>query len=285
LRFRVRVIAAGVAAHAAVILRLGGVYHDPPERRIVPLQSQKQCEAVHGVIDRIAQQFERWNDRFTLENPRFIEKYKQGELQILLHFSAGVIDKDYVALLQGCPILGDGNYVRARFREFWENVRVQARYMNTEISASNGEREPVPIDDAQTVQTPEGLAIPSLIWFDCSDRIYSILPKSLYFSKRFGFVFRGVIGNREINFAVSAVSPLPESAGHPIKSRTEALDSIPSNSGDHRIDWLRIRDLIRRSSLRVKVANELVWTALPKVVDCGFQIHDMLVGPFDFDAN
>src|SRR5271154_6817585 len=72
----------------------------------VSSRSQEQNQTLDHVLDGIRQSSKRWNDRFTLENPRFIEKYKQGELQILLEFSSGIVDVDYVVLFQGCPVLG-----------------------------------------------------------------------------------------------------------------------------------------------------------------------------------
>lgn len=141
------------------------------------------------------------------------------------------------------------------------------------------------VDDAQTVQTPERFSLPSLVWFYCSDRIYRILPQSLYFSKSIGFVFRGAVCDWEIDFAIPGVGSTPESTRHTIKSRPETLDYVARDGWNHWSDWLRVRDLICGPFLRINVTNDFVWPSLPEFGDCPIHIRDVLVGPLDFDPD
>src|ERR1039458_5961354 len=50
---------------------------------------EQRSQVLADVIDRINKTSERWNNRLTIENTRFIDRYEGGELQILIEFSVG----------------------------------------------------------------------------------------------------------------------------------------------------------------------------------------------------
>ena len=89
--------------------------------------SQEQSQIGNDVVNKIHHTLERWDQRLTLDNPNFIDRYEKGELQILLKFTSGIVPKEYVILFQGAGQFGrqDQN-PRIRFRRFWENVGIQA---------------------------------------------------------------------------------------------------------------------------------------------------------------
>ena len=140
--------------------------------------------------------------------------------------------------------------------------------MDAEICSNNSDGETVFLDNAQLVQTPENFPLPSLIWLDSVDRIYGVLSHSLYFSRSFGFVFRGSFSDREIDFTFpSAITPTPESASQVIESGSQILNGIASDSGDFRSDWLNIREAIRGSSLRTNLTRGFVWPSFKESVN------------------
>lgn len=55
----------------------------------------------HHAVNKIQHTLQRWDERLTIENPNFVERYKKGELQFLLEFSTGLIPKEYVILFRG----------------------------------------------------------------------------------------------------------------------------------------------------------------------------------------
>jgi hypothetical protein len=253
----------------------------------VPTKSNEQgSKASRDVIDKLGHFFERWDKRLTLENPNFIERYKEGELQILFQFSTGIVPKEYVIIFQGKPHVGNSQYPRVRFRRLWEQLRIKAWQMDAEVCSNDGDRETVFVDNTQPVQTPENLSLPSLIWLDRADSIYAVLPHSLYLSKASGFVFRGAVSDWEINSAfASRISSAPESASQVIEGSSQILNSVASDGGDYRVDWLDVRDTIRGSSLRINVAYGFIWSSFEESVDFNIQIRDVMVGPFDFDPD
>lgn len=248
--------------------------------------TEQRFEASCDVINKLGHFFERWDKRLTLENPNFIERYKEGELQILLQFSAGIIPKEYVIVFQGKPHVGDTQYPRIRFRRLWEQLRIKARQMDAEICADNSNRDTVFVDNAQLVQTPENLSLPSLVWFDSADCIYGVLPHSLYLSKTSGFVFKGAISDREVDSVfTSAIRSATKSESQVIQGGPQILNGITSDSEDYRADWLNVRDTVRGSSLRINLADSFIWPSLEEPVNLDIQIRDVMVGPFDFDPD
>src|SRR5262245_24738964 len=63
--------------------------------------AQERLELGKQVADSIKHFLKRFNDRLTLDNPRFEERYLKGELHLLCHFKcrSGVEGVEYVALL------------------------------------------------------------------------------------------------------------------------------------------------------------------------------------------
>ena len=82
-----------------------------------PITSYEQrIETGNGLANKIRDSFDRWQERFALENPRLIERYKKGELVILLKFSTGLVAEEYVMLFQGKTDIGDVQYPWVGFR-------------------------------------------------------------------------------------------------------------------------------------------------------------------------
>ena len=256
-------------------------FSNPPETSAEQRGTTKN-DAVHT----IPQVLQRWDQRLTLENSELIQRYKKGEVQILLEFSTRIIPKEYVVVFQGKPHIGNAQYPRVRFRICWEQFGIQARQVDSHICSRDGDRQTVFVDNTQAVQTPEGISLPSAIWFDSADRIYSVLPHSFYLSKSFGPVSRGCFGDRKIDLTgAPGISSKPQCASEVIQGRSEILNGIPSDCRDHRIDWLYVRNAIRRSALMVNLAGSFVWPTLQENIDCCIQIRDVMVGPLDFDED
>ena len=246
---------------------------------------EQRSQVLADVIDRINKTSERWNNRLTIENTRFIDRYEGGELQILIEFSVGIIPKQYVLILQGTSHISNAQYPRIRFRRLWEQLRIYGRQMHSEVCGGNHNRQTVFVDNAKAVQTPENISLASCVWFDSADRVYSALAQSLYFSKSFGFVFRGSFSNREITPEFPGIGSTPEGGRHIVQCSSQVLQDIPNDSCDRERDWLYVCSLIRRSLSRIYVTQNVIWPDFQELVDSGIQIRDVMVGPFDFDPD
>ncbi|MGI8772235.1 MAG: hypothetical protein ACR2JE_12460 [Acidobacteriaceae bacterium] len=218
------------------------------------------------------------------KTPGFIDKYEQEELQFLFHLRADGICKDYVALFQGCPKMGYTELPLARFRKLWEQICIQMLGMSAEVPGTEGDVSLLR-NVAELVQTPQGISIPSLVWLDRVDRLYGVLPQSLYFSKSFGFVFRGAAGNGKGDVAFSDMDFAPKSADNIVQNTPEFLNDGSCHGEDDWVDWLHVRDAISRSSIRLNLTCELAWLSVPELDGNPIQILDLLVGPIDFDSD
>src|ERR1019366_9073120 len=139
--------------------------------------------------------------------------------------------------------------------------------------------------NAKAVQTPEGISLASCVWFDSTDRAYSALAHSLYFSKPFGFVFRGSFSNGEIAPEFPGIGSAPEGGRHIVQCSSQILQDIPNDSRDRKRDWLYVCSLIRRSLSRIYITQNVIRPDFQELGDSGIQLTDMLIGPFDFDLD
>ncbi len=253
-----------------------------------PFQStvsrEQRFKTDHRLANKIRNSIQHWQERCTLENPRFIQRYKKGELQVLLKFSTGFVPKEYVIVFERKPDINE-NHPRIRplplCEQFWE----YARQVNSKVPANNCNWEPVFVDDTQAVQAPENISLPSLVWFNSADRIYSILPHALYFSKAVGFVVSGTRTRKLNPLTFAAICSTPESTCQIVQGASEILDGVSSDGGDHGIDWLHVRDAIRRAAICIHLADRFVWPTPYEFGDLDFKILDMMIGPFDLDAD
>src|ERR1035438_6574393 len=78
---------------------------------------------------------------------------------------------------------------------------------------------------------------------------------------------------------------MPKFSSEEIKGCTEVLYSVSSDSGYLQRDWLHVRDAIRRSSLCIHLAYDCIWLTFQEQALFPLQIRNMMVGPFDFDAD
>ncbi len=261
-------------------------------------QSHKQgSENGNDVINQIGHLMERFNNRLTLNNPSLGERYDKVELHILLHFRFRD-SEEYIACFQrDMPDIHEspmkvrngiiGPTSPETFNHLcpytWQDaVRRQRR--------NGGNQQAVFVEVVKRMEPPENF-IPTFVWFDRMDSVYGILPHSLYFSNHAGFVFRGVIKNREINMpSVPAASPtgtnLEKLEGHMVKGASEVLQNITDDCADGRKNVFNADEVIGvLSRLWVALGFDYIWIGGKEGFTRDIQIIDVLFGPFDFYAD
>lgn len=233
----------------------------------------------------------------------FAERYLKAELHFLIHFRIGGVDEECVAYLQrelsvsrfemGVDRfhLGDNRTHRVQMSEgVGECGGGVSTQVHTEDGCPYGRYKAVFVDVVKLVEMPERV-IPTLVWFGRVDRIYSILPHSLYFSRTFGSVFRGVIRNREADVArwtaLRNPRPTPEKLiGQVIEGTSEILQNVASDSSDSLRDLLDANHTIDQlSRLRIALSSDEVWVGSKKGSEFNLQIADVLFGPLNFDPD
>ncbi|HEY4905048.1 MAG TPA: hypothetical protein VIH89_16355 [Candidatus Sulfotelmatobacter sp.] len=257
---------------------------------------KQRSEVGNQVVNKVIHTLERFNNRITLNNSRFSERYIKQEIYLLVHFRVGGINKEFVAYFQGeHPIcrtdveVRHGRHGQAlglhHFREFGAEV-----LPNVEVAERRSYRnqKTVLVDVVQLVESPERV-VSSLVWFDCVDSVYSILPHSLYFSSSSGFIFRGIIKDRKVNVPGIANSP---SANHEelisqvVESTSEIVENVPGDHGDFDWNGFGPEDVVNElSHLRITLGANFVGVSSVEGQNGRLQLSDVLVGPFDFKAD
>src|SRR5207248_1462643 len=103
----------------------------------------------------------------------------------------------------------------------------------------------------------------SFVWFDSVNRVDSILRRSLYFSPFFGFVFRGIVGNGEID-PIRVRRFVPSVATNKLVSEVverthEILNGIAGDQCNAVWNRISASDVIDRlSRLRITLGPDLI---------------------------
>ncbi len=233
---------------------------------------KKPFEARDEVVHKIDQLMERWDKRLTFQNLRFIERFVDFELEILIRYgSSDAFDdplKDWIACLEPEPAV--------------EPVAGEQKVV------SDREEKTVLVDVIKLMDFPERF-VSALVRFEPVDRFYGLLPHSLYLSSLSGFVYLGTRRSGERNVAVG-FSPRESDLGKVIRqvveSTPDVLDDVSSGRND--IKWENgKRSEAKRafSSLRIVMHPDNMHILVPKLDDFGIQLREVLLGPFDLYPN
>lgn len=150
---------------------------------------------------------ESYDNRFALGNPRFVERYVEMELHVLLHFRFRD-GAEYIAWFQDAKRVGryeNATEIRNGFAGVASSINVRRpnaftwRHAMCRIGRSDSKQKAVFVDCVKSVETPERV-IPSFVWLDRIDSVNRILAHSLYFSSKVGgCIFLRTVGDREID--------------------------------------------------------------------------------------
>jgi hypothetical protein len=81
-----------------------------------PVLGKARFEGFDNAVDAISHLHDRFQNRLTLNNPRFVDRYIKAELNLLIQFRVRGIDPEFFACLQREKIIG-GPYEKARHRD------------------------------------------------------------------------------------------------------------------------------------------------------------------------
>jgi hypothetical protein len=262
---------------------------------------EQGLETENQVIDAIRHSNERWEQRLTLGNLRLAERYLKGELHLLVEWACPDNGFEGIAFFERAEMpvtskhkalsvdFGIGNCSPLLGVEVSdESVSHIIGHGRTDERRPDSDKKAMFVDEIESMKTPEYVAISSLVWFDRTDRVFGRLRHALYFSRRFGFVFRGVIGNGEISkLAGSAAIGQNEMIGKVIQGTTKIEEDISSDDregGRCLTDAGEVKDS-PVFKIRVGLGSDFIWVGIQKTSDFNLKITDVLFGPFNFYAN
>jgi len=245
-------------------------------------------------VDQIRHVLERFDNRFTLNDPRLAERYIEAEIHLLVHFTVRPVDEEFVAYFERAEFVG-GVQVNRREQlkclgqRAGECVLHHLGQVDAMKCRTHGNQKTMLIDTIKLVETPERV-VPSTVWFGSVDSIYCVLPYSLYYSIAKGWVTRGVPGNgvtdtSRIGWGTTD-SENDELVSQVVQGTPEILEGIARDCGDDDRNRLEIGDVINQlSRLRIALGGDLIWPGIMEDSDCRLNITDVLLGPFDFRPN
>ena len=236
----------------------------PDEKRLLKERTKARDESLHNFNEVM----ERHEKRLTLRNLRFAERFRDGELRIILHFGAKDAGEGWVVSYQ--PVLS-----------------IKSDPLQ-EIVVAESEKKSMLINVVELMELPERV-VPALVRFERVDSFYRFWPHSLYFSNLRGFIYLGAATNGECDLRID-VARVDSSDEHElvckvVKSAAEILDNV---SGGGKQVKRGLRDADRAiyinsalPSLRVILGPNCIRVRLAEFASFGFQLNEVLFGPFD----
>lgn len=260
----------------------------------------------NNLVDELHRLMESFNNRFTLRNPNFAERYIKMELHVGLHFRFRD-GEDYIAYFQnadgidfnpqstevrgGLTAQRDGNSRTAGHRVTTDVPVLQFRPSLTwrhamcAKSRSDSKQKAVLVDVVKAVKTPESV-IPSFVWFERVDSLNVIIAHSLYFSCVLGrCIFPGSISNRKTDVVTGRLPGFlsNESVDKMVERTPKVLEGIAANGDNILRDGLHADEVIAAlASVRIVLDFNCIWAGTEEGITSDLQILDVLVGPINF---
>jgi hypothetical protein len=230
--------------------------------------SKKDLELLNQAGDKSRKLMKRWDERLTLGNLKFPQRFEAGDLRFLLPFGDIHSGKRGIVVFE--PV------VAVETLTFTENVTADS-YQSS-----------VFVDVIRFVKSPKRV-IPAFVRLEPVDELHSSwFNESLYFSTSKGFLSMKVFANRERN--VSQILPARlrttyqcQLIDHVVESTPKVLQDIASR-GEHVETDDREFSEVRQAlgSFRILIADTNVSVGVPIGLRCRFEFGEVLFGPFDF---
>jgi hypothetical protein len=262
------------------------------------LLSEQRLKSPDDLLNMIDHVMDRFEQRLTLNNPRFVEHYLEERLNLLIQFRIAEIDEDFVALFSRTSAVSGMNH-----GVVGDDV-ISVNGLETVHAVQSGcgcYYETVLVDVVQLVEPPERF-VPSLVRLGTVDSISRHLRHALYFSltRVGGFVFFGGfdIKDRKVNVplvplrepSALIVNKAPDSdklIGKMIESGANVEKDFAGDSSNRvgdRFDFGKVIDAVR-AGLRLYLAADYIGGGRKIGLDFGIEIVDVLFGPFDLHSD
>ena len=250
----------------------------------------------HGALNEYCELLERFEDRLTLRNLRLAERYKNGDLKLLID---GCWDRtvNFRIILQGADrheACGDaesrtegfstgGHAANVNFTIAHRKQRGGPICHHGHVGGGYRNDSLVFIQGVKFMQNPQR-GIPSFVWFQSPNEAVGFGADALYFSYRGFFkMLDGCTNRKSCSSTYLFTIGEDKVADELIECGPEIVDNVSNNGTD--TDWNRFVnthavDIL--SGLCVVFTNGFVWFGLVEGLEKRFEFRDVLFGPFDF---
>jgi hypothetical protein len=252
--------------------------------------SKEAYEFRDDPVDKIREIMERFQCRFTADNPRIVERYIDIESMILLHFTVDGFGEEYVAQFERF-ISRDSDEVTERIPEdLTTSVGQEAREATPSEVGVSRQQERVLVSIVQLVQLPKCVTLPSFIRLGRVDSIYSRLPNALYLSST-GWVMAGKCTNWkgetfERGGRRSGIGLQEQLANDVVQTGSEAVQCIGGDRLQLRGEIIDPRNVVTAlSRVRVFLESNAIRIGVLEGFEGQIKILNVLFGPCNFGEN
>ena len=236
----------------------------------------------HGVDEscaRLDELIEHATHRLAPDNRRFVERYVNGELQIVLEIPWGGEERYAVCQREhgvGPRIELTEGHVQPGLPQHPVTQR-GAVLDGSDEDDTGGEQQPVLLPAVQLVELPEGMAVPGAVWLCSFNQLQRVLAGTLYFSAVSGFELVSLLVDRKRRgFRHGAAIRLDSLAGQVVQARAT------SEQGHAPRHLYALAELIARGpGFRIGVRDDDMWFTPGVVAQGGLEVTDLFFGPFD----
>jgi hypothetical protein len=256
-------------------------------------QELPRPETESDLRNKLLHLMESFDNRFSLGNPRFIERYIKMELHILLKFRhrdsanyiAGFQNADGIRLDQKPTKITDSFSRPAMDAQSLNLGTLGWRHAMGPMSSPDSKQKAVFVDSVKVMETPERV-IPTFVWFDCINSVSRFFAHSLYFSSEKGRgVFLGTICNRKVDVVSGRLPSCSgnKMTGEMIQGTSEVVEGIGTNDRDIIGNVPHADEIVAAlSGVRIVLGFDYIRIGIEESITGDLQILDMLVGPVDF---
>jgi len=245
---------------------------------------------VQHLVTEAPQENERGHKPF--EDVRFIDRYIEGKSHFLIHLRS-LKGGEYIACFhRELGWIRSGERVLLCGKSHVSDDRLSGvergflawSHGAANIYRSNGQQQTMLIHDIQSMQLPEPMTYPSLVWLDTVERFIARLPKAWYISLQGVSVLVGSIEDWEgrVIFGLPARNS-DQRVSQMIERASQIVESVPQHEGQVIVDGGDILDVkTYLAGLDVILSPDGVWIGAPKFADSGFKMVNVLLGPIVF---
>ena len=254
------------------------IRYDRPDSRSLQFGEIVE-ENIDDASNKIRQLTEAFNERFTLKNPRFAERYIKGRCDVHVHIrfsQLGLDPVDFCAVFHPQTLASrdlDFNGRRSVNHGGWAKPHCYEK--------------PVLVYDVESVKGKKRI-VPSLVRLQFLDQAHRSIAGSVYFSPKLGFKVLSAFPDKELGLIIGSASiGVNELPRQMIQGRTQIVDNIASDGGESQRNCVldpNVNDPI--AGLSINLGNRRIRLTFEKGLDFRFEITDVLFGPVDlgFDA-
>ncbi len=263
------------------------------------LSRKEQRKLLNRILNNVDKANERLVNRLNLNDPRLIEHYLAGELDICFHFSSfGLSEEgarvkmcDHIAYIENPKFVVSDFSIETKLLRGFKNSRGM---LNKELGAQSAHRSGC--DDGESmfvlygelVESPEIGPLPTRITFQPFDDFENSRPRLLYFSFfEESYKILGAISNWEIRPALDAIiggeAESNNSTEEMIERGAKVVNDVTYNNGKlRRRISATLYDYFYDSGLTIILKAENIRITVNKPLSSDIKLVDVLLGPFNF---